>query len=302
MTRNFAYILFVFFIFSSCKNDDRLNIDYVTQFQESIKLLDKQNAIIYTDFKDLMIEHRARVEPLYNIMISVKNRRNELFTVLDSIVLNTTDIPIEKILKNFSDKNIGKTKTKLNKADIELIIENIDNYRTTLLGMIYDPKRNNGLIELINNTLSTKSFNSTNTFSENSVSITELLANIYKLKVDITIAEFSIISYLTIQIDCYWFNISKREVLIVPNSQIIPVGKPYKAQIFFIYCDTTAAPIFEIEGKRYETISGKGIYKHRVLEKSGKFEEIGNFLIKSPYTGEMQKIPFKIEYEVLEKK
>jgi hypothetical protein len=129
-----------------------------------------------------------------------------------------------------------------------------------------------------------------------------LLASIYKLKAEVTIAEFNIISKLSCCIDVCWYNISKREVLIVPNSQTIPVGKPYNARIFFSYCDTTAAPIFEIEGKRHETISGKGIYKHKVLEKSGKQEKNGNFMIKSPYTGEIQKIPFKIEYEVLEKK
>jgi hypothetical protein len=72
------------------------------------------------------------------------------------------------------------------------------------------------------------------------------------------------------------------------------------ASIFLAIYDTTVNRTYEIEGKKFVSQKFPIIFRHRVSEKSGKVVKPENFIVQSPYTGEMLKIPFKIEYEVLE--
>jgi len=302
MIKKFSYILLMICVLQSCRNDDKLCLEYLTRFKETINLIENQNNIIYLDFKDFMIDYPLKLEPWFNKMMLVRNKKDSLFSLLDSIVSERTNITSGEIRSYIEKKNIPDFKTALKNTDIELITNKIEDYKKTILSIFDDKKKYAERIEFINKGLTTKDFNQTMTFRSKTVKIPELLANIYKLKSEILIAENEIFSFLNSQISTSDFKFNKREVFVVPNSQNITVGQQYKAEMFLCVFDTTANPTYEIDGITYRTESGVGLYKYQITEIPGICSKNGIFSIKSPYTGEIQKIPFKIEYEVLEKK
>ena len=82
---------------------------------------------------------------------------------------------------------------------------------------------------------------------------------------------------------------------------LLIICNPYYARIRLPYTDRRLAAPFEIDGQKFETKSGIGTYQFKVLENPGTYFKNGNFVVMN-YDGQVQKIPFKIEYEVLEKK
>jgi hypothetical protein len=300
--KNCLFILSLFLIFSACSDEKQIYFQYCSQFKESIKLLENKNQIIYLDFKDFASEHRPKGEPWYNKMLMIKQGKDKLFFVCDSIIENAAKMPLSDILRNIEEENKMDIKVMLNKTDIDLLSNKINTYKSNIISTLYDKKRHMNYLNEINIALYIENFDSTNTFCSKQVSLAELVADIYRLKSDIIVAENIIFNFIWNLFDDDNFKFNRREVFIIPNSQKITTGQTYIAEILLCDWDTTCVPIFEIDGKTHTTASGKGVYKFRVTEKPGKYEKTGNSLIKSPYTGEIQKIPFKIEYEVLEKK
>lgn len=291
--RKILYILFLFILLFACSNrKNDLYEEYIRQFKASSEVFENKNNYLLAEFDYLLFEHEAKIEPYYKMAGEVNHNKIALISIIDSILE----------IRGINDKKLSR-ETRLNKQEIDLIRQNLKAYENTVVSMVKDKIRYSELIIKIENTLSTQNFESINTFSSKTVSGTELLACFYKLEVGILIAENDILNYLFNQVDvgCSWSG--HLEAFVVPNSEILPAGFPYRAQIFLAAHDTTASLEYEIEGKKYELISGVSLYKYKVTEKKpGKYQKKGNFIIKSPYNGEIQKIPFKIEYEVLKSK
>jgi hypothetical protein len=280
-----------------------LYVKYIRQFHESIKIMDQQNAYIYSEYDYLMFESSRKTEPYYKKVILIKNYKSRLINIIDSIQSPIDTINLTKIYNNdyINSRQLNR-KVNLKPSDIELIKTNIARFKTTLFSLIDNEKKESELIKDIDSILVIEKLLTIPTYNSNEVGLLELLACLSKLKLDITLAESDMLFYLIYQIDDGSYKFSTIKPIVVPNSQLIPIGYPYHAEIFLVAYDTISIPIYEIDGKKFEAPGCTGNYSCKVLEKSGKHSKDGNFIVKSPNTGKIQKIPFKIEYEVLEKK
>ncbi len=295
-------ILIIIISLSLCKEDNsRLFVDYIRQFEESVQKLDQKNGIIYTDYDYLFFDYPAKIEPWHKKVYIVKNNKNKLLHLIDSIQLCTDTIIIKKIRKHdvLRSYQLNK-KVRAKNGDIDQIQLSIFEYKKNIISLIKDTVKYNVLIKKINETLSSYHLNTLNAFNTHLVSTVELLACFSKLKLDITIAETNILTYLQNQVDFNSFTFRNIEAFVVPNSLTILSGTQYRAEIFLAVYDTTSNPLYEIDGQKHETASGIGIYTHKITEKPGIYSKNGNFVVKSPVNGEIRKYPFKIEYEVLE--
>jgi gliding motility-associated protein GldM len=151
------------------------------------------------------------------------------------------------------------------------------------------------------------------------------LAIMSSLQIDMRNAESEMINYLYAQISAGEVKFNELEAVVIPNSNYIIKGNPYKAEIFLAARDTTQAPdIYVVEGVSepwVETtdVSGQRVYarkeglnyqKLEVEKGTGKgiFERTGSSLGQRTWGGiiEIQgpggpiRRPFSAEYMVAE--
>lgn len=138
-----------------------------------------------------------------------------------------------------------------------------------------------------------------------------------KMQADIRNAESEIIDYLLKQINAGEFNFNKLEATVIPNSNDIIRGNPYKAEVFLAARDTTAPPVIligEWDSVRHEdgtydirmtriddTLQvdekeGKGRYVQET-NRVGDYEWGGIIKLTGP-EGDTIKKPFKRSYRV----
>jgi len=277
-------------LLNACKSDSsRLYSGYTRQIKETILILEQKSDLIYVDFESLHFEFKVKIAPLYQKSIIVKKSKDSIIHLLDEI--------LDKIHSTGSSPdNISKVE------DIILIRQFMKGYKNTLISLIVDTSKYAEVMSGIEKTLSVEDLDVLDVFKSQAAKPEKREACIWKIKSDIVIAETQILNYLYSQFDAGNFRFSNINAFIVPNSQMLPLGYPYRAEIFLASYDSTISAVFEIEGEKYETTSGIGIYKKLVPKKPGSYSKNGNFMIKSPYTGEIRKIPFKIEYEIMEEK
>lgn len=276
-------------LWSACTADSpELYLNYTRQFRETIHILDQKNNFIYSDLEYLYFEYQEKMAPFHQNAGEIKKAKDSIGNILDSL--------LAKVSPGF--KNSGSI---FNKENSDLIRQNISNYRKLLISTINDTSKYPQLIETLNYTLSLTDLDESDVLDNQSFNPEKAEALLWKLKAAITLAESDILDYLYAQFDTGSFKFTTTKVFVIPNSQIIPPGYPYRAEIFLASWDTTISVNYEINGKKYEMVSGVGKYRENPTKKAGIYKKSGNFLIKSPSTGEIQKIPFKIEFEVLEK-
>ena len=304
MTRRLLYIVFIIITLSSCQEDNSiLFVDYIRQFEESSYKFDQKNGIIYKDYDYLLFEYPAKIAPWQKRVAAVKENKIKLVQLIDSIQSSIDTIVIKKIINHDVLRSFQlNKKVRLKKEDADIIQKAILSFKKAIIPLIQDTVKYSELKKKIEKDLTTNPLNKLNAFNARLVTTVELLACFSKIKSDIKIAESGILNYLSAQVDFDSFSFRNIEAIVVPNSKNIPVGTPYKANILLAVYDSTSTPTFEVDGKKYRTTSGIGIYKFKVTEKPGIYAKDGNFLVKSPATGEIQKCLFTIEYEVLERK
>ena len=274
-------------LWSACTADSpEFYRNYTRQFRETIHTLDQKNGLIYTDLEYLYFEYQEKMAPFHRKAAEIKMVKDSINKILDSLLAKVSP----------GLKNSGSI---FNQEYSDLIRQNITNYRKLLISTISDTSKYPQLVESLNYTLSLTGLDELDIFNNQAFNPEKAEACLWKLKAVITIAESDILDYLYAQFDTGSFKFTTTEVFVVPNSPILPLGYPYRAEIFLASYDTTISVNYEIQGQKYELVSGIGHYKDRVTKKPGLYQKNGNFMIKSPYSGKIQKIPFKIEYEVL---
>jgi hypothetical protein len=270
----------------ACTTDGpELYINYTRQFGETIHILDQKNDFIYTDLEYLYFEYQEKMAPFHQKAGEIKKAKDSIDKILDSLLAKVS----------IAHK---KRESVFNEENADLIRQNIAKYRKLLISTINDTPKYPQLIENIGNTLSLSGLDDLIISNNHAVNPEKEEACLWKLKADITLAESDILDYLYSQFDTGSFKFTTTEVFVVPNSQVLPTGYPFRAEIYLASRDTTISVDYEIDGRKYNVVSGIGKYSEKPAIRPGFYQKNGTFLIKSPYTGEIQKVPFRIEYEV----
>jgi hypothetical protein len=302
MIRKLISILLTITILSTCKNDkSNIYIDYLRGFHQSIQILEYNNSKIFKEFLYYKFLAPEKVEFYCEQATFIHDLKKELFFLIDSIENDKSNIAVDSLLNLKTLDNILYKSIKLKNEEIKNIYSRIEHFIDKSISFFIktDKSYDSATIKEIKKLLDIKKLNNINIFQSKPVVVAELLACFEKIKYDILIIETSILKHLFNHIDGSYDNFRFIGPFILPNSLTLPKGYPYRAEIFLAAYDTNSSITYEVDGKKYELASGSGRYKFRVTEKPGLYLKNGNFMIKSPYTGEIQKIPFKIEYEVL---
>jgi hypothetical protein len=251
----------------------------------------------------MLSSNESRIAPYYKNLWGIINYKNELEHVIDSILPIKDSVFLKEILiKGEIDNDNLNKKICLKKEDIALIRRKFDEFKKDLFLILDNYPRHQGLINAVEKRLSTKYFDGIGTFSPEPVSQLELLACFYRLKADIAIVKKNMLYHLYCLSGYESYKFTSIRPFIVPNSRTLPFGYKYSAEIFLATCYNMKSYDLEIDGKRLKVESNVGHYMERVTGSPGIHEKNGYCLVKSPFTGQTHKIPFKIEYEVIEKK
>ena len=296
-------IFIISILFSSCGNKNtQLYRQYIRQFYESINLFNRINENNYMKFCLSTEENLIKHLKWYNYAQKLKLNEENLVYYIDSLQ-SVVDSSVLSDILNYKVANSEefKHKIKLKPDDIIKLKQKIADFKNLTLSVIPNNDDSKLFINHINSRLSTDSLFYVNTFNSKSVSTLEYVASLLKLKLTITLVYYNLLKFLDYNTGC-----SDRFIpiytVIVPNSQILPVGVPYRAEIYNGVRDTTKDFNYEIDGKIYKANECKSFYKHKITEAPGEYTKTGNFTSYSICTGKTLKIPFKIEYVVMEKK
>ncbi len=299
-----TYLTFLFLLLLACNSKkNEQYIVYIRQFNESIQILNYDNSFIYSKFNQANFENPAKNRDWLVYVNKVKKQRIRLTNFIDSKLNEMDSLSFNAIIQysNLEQNRLAK-RVSINKADITIIGNEMTKYKDSMQSFVFNQEKYELLINSLNSALNIDSLDLIRLFSGKSVSLAEALACLMKLKSEIVFAENNFINYAYSQIDVSSFKFSKIEAFVVPNSQILPVGYPYLAEIYLTSIDTTVSYGFVIDGQKFETKSGVGKYQFQVNNKPAVYSKNGSFFYIRSLDGEIQNYPFKIEYEVLEKK
>jgi hypothetical protein len=126
--KKYISIVFLSIIISSCKNDDTaIYLEYISQFHESINKIELNNKRIYINMDEAMYDDRAFLEPYYNKFLTVKNYKNYIFKLLDSLQTNKCNISTDSVIgKSLSKEDLLK-RISLNSKEITAIVNSVNN-------------------------------------------------------------------------------------------------------------------------------------------------------------------------------
>jgi hypothetical protein len=295
-----AKIILFFLTFLGCSNAPDIYTSVVHNYLHSIQIIEERNQYIYSDFEQAISNEllcSQKYLPWYNKAITLKSETNEIAGLIEGMLNNFKHASKEKGAPiSFPNKSANLDKDFLNLLKIK--ISAFNDITDTLIDK---EKRNEYSTEQNIKLLNTANWTEIKCLKGEKCSYAEIYACLLKIKADLKIAEANILRNLYYQIDISNFKFHKFQIIVEPNAQIIPVGKPYSALIFPAITDTTINITYEIEGEKLKTINGVGKYRSLITETPDKYVKEGNALFRN-ICGKEMKVPFTIEYEVMKKK
>jgi hypothetical protein len=298
--------IILFLILIGCRDKSDIYADIAIQYYQTIQIIESQNNYTYSEFENQATNElrcSPKIIPWYNKTVVLRSSTDNVILLIDSVLhdlykkySNKDDNGTNNIHISFSSKS-----SSFDNYFLESLKKHISNFKD-ITASIVDNKRYESLINFNNKILTTTDWNEIPPLYGRKSSVYELVTCLYKVKADLKIVELNVLNYLYSQIETGDWKFYKIQVVVEPNALSILKGETYRANIFPAIYDTTLNISFEIEDKKIKSKNEIGKYTCIISEPSGKYTKNGNVLLKSFCTGKIQKIPFKIEYEVLEKK
>jgi len=276
---------------------------------KTIENFTAKNDITYAAFDAKDAENHAKVGKWKAKADSVKAEANTLIDHIQALKLEIVmkaDGPEGNLehIQSKDDTNIPGEIMVVNGKGDELK-NKIDALRDFL--KTYVKPESTGLLESIDNNLDTSDppeneggeKESWVQYNFEHLPLIAVITLMSKMQADIRNAEADMLAYLYKEIDIGSFKFNKLEAIVLPESNYVLVGNPYKAKVFIAASDTTVAPEIIVGGRHLPVKDGKGEY-------SGSTSSPGiktwGGLIKMihPATKDTLTYKFKSEYQVAE--
>ncbi|MDR0825622.1 MAG: gliding motility protein GldM [Prevotella sp.] len=274
--------------------------------QESIEVTEERNKQIYADINASFDSNPDKAQDSYNKAKSVKAKTDSIFDYLQYLKLEIA----KKSDGANADVNNLESKDNLD-ASSEVMIspvgghgkrlkEMLDNYREEMVGQIPDEAKR----KIVRSTLSTepsprakkenKSWIAASFEGMPSIAVITYLS---ELQVNIKQAEGEVLNDLAKNIDLKDIRVNELSAFVVPQSNMVMQGIPYKANIIMAAVDTTQRPRIVIDGKELP-LEKNGLYE-RPTGASGTYKFNG-FIELIDRSGLPVKRDFSQEYTVIE--
>ena len=267
------------FIFCSCGKDDfheELE-EYNSTFENTIEIIDLESKKFYDTFesemRDIFRGNPVKTKPWYEKTVVLRNSSDTVYAIIDSL------------------QNVLSSKAPLQTDNLFYKTNEIKKYIISLFD-----ERYSGAIEGFKESLNINEWKKVFSKCENKKTRYSILE---KIKTEIKLAEFYALSYLFTKIDASHWRFRKIVAIVIPQSEVVPLGKPYIADIVLGSFDTTLNFEYQLEGKKYLADEYKYTYKEKVTAKEGVVRKPARFVFPHKYTRDSTFIKFEIEYEVV---
>jgi gliding motility-associated protein GldM len=225
----------------------------------SVKSSTQRNDRIFADLKDYLAANPEKTQEWYDKGKQVKERTDSLFNYTQDL---KTRIVIKADGKDGDPENL-KHPDDLNAA-FEIMFEHgkndgaklkseIDNYRDYITLLVNNPSIKNIIETNLSTEPSIKAKENKQNWEESmfdKMPVAAAITLLTKLQNDIRYAEGEVLSDLVKNIDVQDYRVNKMEAFIIPESQIVMQGTPFRADIGFLAQDSTQKPIIYIGDKK----------------------------------------------------
>lgn len=237
--------------------------------QESITVTDERNKQIYADIAASYETNRDKTQDSYNRAQSVKAKTDSIFDYLQYLKLEIAK------KTDGADADINNLKSKDNlDASSEVMISPVggqgkklkkilDTYREAMIAQIPDESKR----KIVSSTLSTepsarakKDHKDWITSSFDGMPSIAVLTFLSELQMNVKQAEGEVLNDLAKNIDLKDIRVNELSAFVVPQSNMVMKGVPYKANIIMAAVDTTQRPRIVINGKELPTAKN-GLYE-----------------------------------------
>lgn len=304
---NLMYIVFIALMALNVSSEVLEGFGLVdNSLHTSIDNTSNRNDIIRNELHSYYQANPAKAEEWYVKSIQVKKSSDSLFNYIESLK--------DRIVK-VADGEDGNINDIHNKGDLEAatrimlspingegkkLRETVNAYRQSMAGMVDDP----GKTAIIEATLSTvppkKAGINTRSWEEalfESMPVAAAVTLLTKLQSDIRYAQGEVLNNLLSSVDVGDYRVNTMEAQVIPESQIVMRGTPYKASIVLSAVDSTKRPTVYVNGNKLPEES-KGIFTLNT-------GSVGTFPVKGYIEmpnadGSIQRHNFESEYFVTE--
>ncbi|MDR0348122.1 MAG: gliding motility protein GldM [Tannerella sp.] len=232
---------------------------------KTIEDVSSRNKFIMNQLDLYRRENESKAGDWYQYGVAVKNRSDSLFNYIHELKLN---IVKEADGKDGSLDNI-KNKEHLDVASIVMLNpmdrkgrklrESVEAYRDELIRLVQDPAQKKMIASLLDlqipkgNKLASKDWE---TAMFDKMPVAAAITLLTKLQADIRSVEGEALSSLLRSIDVGDYRVNDIRAMVIPQSQIVMRGTPYKAQIVLAAVDSTKRPDIYIGNKKLESADG----------------------------------------------
>ena len=253
---NLMYLVFIALMALNVSSEVLDGFEVVKEsLQKSIVTSTQRNEIAMQDLEFVYNLYPARALNEYTKGSNVKKESDNLFNYLEELKIRI----VQEADGKTGDVNDIKQKENLDAAARVMLApvvgegrklrERMETYRTEMAGLVTDPAKTQVIESVLDMELPTANGRNWENVLFETMPVAAAVTILTKLQSDVRYVEGEVLSSLQSSIiDVEAYRVNKIEAMVIPQSQIVMQGTPYRAQIVVAALDTTQRPDIFITG------------------------------------------------------
>ncbi|MFV0418767.1 MAG: gliding motility protein GldM [Dysgonomonas sp.] len=226
--------------------------------QESIKVAEERNDKIYSDIDESYASNPEKTQRSYDLAKTVKQESDSVFDFIQALkvqIAKDTD-GSDADVNNIKKKDYLDSSSEVMMAPIggqgNKLKDMLDKYRENVVVHISDSAKRNVVKRTLSTEPSDRAKKDRKTWLQASFERMPTIAAITllsELQVNVRQAEGEVLNNLAQEIDVKDLRVNQLSAFVVPQSNMVMQGVPYKANIILAAVDTTQRPKIVVDGK-----------------------------------------------------
>lgn len=226
--------------------------------QESIKVAEERNDKIYSDIDVSYAGNPEKTQKSYDLAKTVKQKSDSVFNFMQTLkvqIAKDTD-GSDADVNNIKKKDYLDSSSEVMMAPIggqgNKLKDMLDDYRESIIVHISDSAKRNVVKRTLSTEPSERAKKDRKTWLQASFERMPTIAAITllsELQVNVRQAEGEVLNNLAQDIDVKDLRVNQLSAFVVPQSNMVMQGIPYKANVILAAVDTTQRPRIVVDGK-----------------------------------------------------